>query len=193
MSIGRKNEILENLRLYADKPDKESDLFQFKVFADKLADLLMDENLPTPYSIMLHGEWGSGKTSLLERVFDLVKKRSDKKEWKLVWFSAWTYENLDPMLALMQTIEVQYENRSSKIKDVINGFLLMSADIVLRSRTGLTLEQVQERFKKIVNDIPSVTDELEKMIGETSRLVVFIDDLDRCSVDNVLKVLEAVP
>jgi hypothetical protein len=75
MSIGGKN---ESLRLYADEPDRTSNIFQFKKFAEQLTDLLLDKNLHTPYSIALHGDWRSGKTSLLERVVDLVRSKSDQ-------------------------------------------------------------------------------------------------------------------
>jgi hypothetical protein len=48
---------------------------------------------------------------------------------EIFWFNAWEYENLDPMLALMQRIALEFRGTDSKIKNVIKGFLLLSADI----------------------------------------------------------------
>lgn len=192
MSMANKYKILQKLSLYADEPDRISETFEFRRFAEQLADLLLEENLHTPYSIAIDGEWGSGKTSLIGQVFDNLKNKIPNDQWKIVWFDAWEYENIDPMLALMQNIALQYQTKSSKIKDVINGFLLVSADVILRSQIGLSIEEIQQRFEGIVKDIPTIKKELEQIIGENGRLIVFIDDLDRCSIDNILKILEAV-
>jgi KAP family P-loop domain len=192
-SQSNKAKILKELRLAADEPDTTSQLFQFKKFANQLADLVCDIQLPTPFSIVVHGEWGSGKTSLISRTRSIVEDllKSDNTA-KIIWFNAWEYEQLDPMLALMQQIELAYREGASKIRDAIKGMLMMSADIILRSKMGMTLDEVKEQFESSIKNIPTITEQLQKAIGEDGRLIVFIDDLDRCSVDNVLKILEAV-
>ena len=75
-----------------DEPDIESELFQFKVFASQLESFLLDPKTPSPYTIGLHGEWGSGKTSLIRRVFEQIDDKNTNSNWKTVWFDAWEYE-----------------------------------------------------------------------------------------------------
>jgi predicted KAP-like P-loop ATPase len=193
MSIRYRAEILKSLSLYADEPDRTSTLFHFKRFAEQLAGLLLDEHIPTPYSIALHGDWGGGKTSLLQQAYDIVIDKISSEKWKIIWFNAWEYENVDPMLALMETIASEYSKRTnSKIKRIIKGLILTSFDVVLRSQLNTQIKEIEKNFAGVVNDIPTIKDELEKMIGRNGRLVVFIDDLDRCSIENILKILEAV-
>ena len=103
MASSYKQEVLEKLSLIQDEPDSKSNLFQFKKFADQLVDVLNDPNTHTPYSIALHGEWGSGKTSLIRQDYEIMQEKLKEKEgWKLIWFDAWEYEKLDPVAALLQ-------------------------------------------------------------------------------------------
>jgi len=166
-------------------------MFQFEKFAGQLVNLISDDNLPTPYSIAIHGEWGSGKTSLIGQMFTLLKKNCDEKNIKIIWFNAWEYEQMNPMLALMQTIESEYESSASKLKEALKGLLLVSTDIFLRTQVGVSIDDVKEQYQSSIKHIPSIREELEGIIS-SGRLIVFIDDLDRCSVDNALNILEAV-
>jgi predicted KAP-like P-loop ATPase len=111
--------------------------------------------------------------------------------WKVIWFDAWEYERLDPTLALMQRIADQYHTKADKFKRVIKGILRLSSDMFLRTATGLELEQVEKEFEDTVRSIPTINEELSKLVGD-GRLVVFIDDLDRCIVENALSILEAI-
>jgi hypothetical protein len=65
-----KDQVMQKLSLLQDKPDLSSPFFQFKKFAQQLQPFILDPNTPTPYTIGLHGEWGSGKTSLIYRVYE---------------------------------------------------------------------------------------------------------------------------
>lgn len=56
-----------------------------------------------PFAICLNGEWGSGKTSLMYIVYEEFEERSND-QLKVIWFDAWKYERLDPVLALLQKI-----------------------------------------------------------------------------------------
>jgi predicted KAP-like P-loop ATPase len=58
-------------------------------------------NENTPMNIGIYGEWGSGKTSFLERVAEELHKRNIYP----IWFNAWKYEKEDNLWsALIQTI-----------------------------------------------------------------------------------------
>ena len=51
---------------------------------------LIKENIETPYTIGIYGEWGSGKTSIMNFVKEKIKEDSD---YLTIWFDAWDYEN----------------------------------------------------------------------------------------------------
>lgn len=68
---------------------------------------------------------------------------------------------------------------------------MVFSDIVLRSATQMTLKEAQEHFESSIDQTPTISKKLSEMIGE-ERLIVFVDDLDRCHVDNALGIMEAV-
>lgn len=69
---------------------------------------------------------------------------------------------------------------------------MVSSDIVLRKTTGLGIEEVKKHFETSVKEIQILAQTLQNLIGENGRLFVFIDDLDRCSIDNSLEILESI-
>jgi hypothetical protein len=91
----------------------------------------------------------------------------------------------------MQRIADKYDTKTDTFKQVIKGILHVSTDIGLRAMTGLSLDEVEKEFEDAVANIPTINDELRKMVGD-GRLIVFIDDLDRCIVENALSILEAI-
>lgn len=109
-----------------------------------------------------------------------------------MWFDAWQYQRLDPVLALLQKIAVLYEKKDTKLKGIMTSLTLVFSDIVLRKTTGLTVEDIQKHFETSVREIETMGETLQNIIGEDGRLVVFIDDLDRCSIDKSLDVLESI-
>jgi predicted KAP-like P-loop ATPase len=74
-----KQEILQKLALFNNEPIETPTLFQFDEFANQIATLLKSEDLPTPYSVVLHGEWGSGKTTLLRHEYGILQNRPSNK------------------------------------------------------------------------------------------------------------------
>jgi hypothetical protein len=108
LSESGKDKTLEKLKLLEDEPIEKSIHFQLERLAKQVEGIVMDHGLPTPFAIVLHGEWGAGKTSVLKRTYgvvsNLVENNHENKyhDWKVVWFDAWEYELLDLASALMQ-------------------------------------------------------------------------------------------
>jgi hypothetical protein len=199
-----RTKILNGLKFNDDEPDVTSDLFHFREFSDNFQDFLLDEGTTTPYTIALHGEWGDGKTSLIRRVYDSLESRKNKESQKLkfkaIWFDAWQYEKLDPVGALLQIIGQKYDEKRKGLedfKDAAKGVSFVFADIFLKTVTLGTssLKDIDEIVTKYVKEpiikIETIKSKLEQLV-EGERLLIFIDDLDRCSIDNVLEMLEAI-
>lgn len=92
--------------------------FHFDEFAVTLARLIASSGTETPLTIGINGAWGSGKTSLLLRVKNMLDKPADEagkhrfanvgekfRKCKTVWFDAWKYNSEDQLLvALIRVI-----------------------------------------------------------------------------------------
>jgi hypothetical protein len=186
-----REEVLNTLKIFSDEPDDQSKFFNFEIYANQLCDLIRNDIPGTSFAICLNGEWGSGKTSLLKRVCNRLDNETNDR-FKVLWFDAWQYERLDPVLALLQKIAILYENKSDKLKDIMKSLTLVFSDIVLRKTTDLTVQEIQKHFETSVKEVETMAETLQNIIGEDGRLVVFIDDLDRCSIESTLDILESI-
>ena len=195
-----KPKIIEEL--LDDEPEIQSDLFNFPKFARDLENVLLSPDAKTPYSIVIHGDWGSGKTSLGKRIYENIKdngKISDGTKLKVIWFDAWQYEKLDPVTALLQIIAKKHRGHKAYLafKRAAAGVGLGFADIFVRGVTAnmSSLSNIHDIMIKFigsqVDDIKTISEKLKDLL-DNERLLIFIDDLDRCSIENVLEMLEAM-
>lgn len=103
--------------------------FHFEDFAATLARLVASVDTHTPLTIGINGAWGSGKTSLLWCVKDMLDhpKGADGKmphrfaageegkfrECKTVWFDAWKYNDEDALLVALVRVILQAMQRGT--------------------------------------------------------------------------------
>jgi predicted KAP-like P-loop ATPase len=99
---------------------------------------IIKESYPK-FSIGIYGEWGSGKTTLMQSVYDQLEKENEDKEKPiiLVWFNAWRYEREEhfTIIPLLKTIESKipskkYRSLKKSFKEAGIFGLKVSKDIV---------------------------------------------------------------
>ena len=185
-----KEQVLANLSLVKDEPAEEL-MFGFDTFAQQILDILADEETVTPFVIAIHGEWGSGKTSLIKSIKKLLDEKIKDNNWKTLEFDAWEYERVDVTVALLQQIQRTYQNAGAKAANFSNALGNFVLDAALRKTVGMDKREAQNHFNKFIASISTIKSDLEK-ITKDGRLIVFVDDLDRCNIDNVLDMLEAI-
>lgn len=190
-----KESILEKLSIIQDEPEEAELIFNFKAFAEQVTNLLVDPKTHTPFTISIHGEWGSGKTSLIKKIKKFtdedIEKDASKKGWKTLEFDAWEYEKLDLVSTLFKKIAKLYPTKGKKLKDLALSFVTIFTDISLRATTNLSFKELQEHLEHLEDEIPTIHKTVENIIGN-ERLIIFVDDLDRCHTDNVLLMLEGM-
>jgi hypothetical protein len=188
---------MSDIKILTDKEirDSKDDLIDFKWFSLTLKRIILSAS--TPITIGVYGEWGSGKTSIMQ-----LTKKLLEKETKTVWFNAWKYDiAYDLRVALIKTILNEMEKDESiknKVKDLSKklnllglakigaSFFIGSPNIdinnVLKQDEMLTLiGEFEEKFSLLVKDF-----------AKDKSLVIFIDDLDRCLPNKVVNILEAI-
>lgn len=97
----------ELARLFPDRPvdDGEELQFDFEGPARTLAELALNRDNRTPFTVVVKGGWGRGKTTLLRRVKWLLENpeevapKGQRRRVETLWFNAWKYPGEDTVLA----------------------------------------------------------------------------------------------
>ena len=208
------------LTLINDQPIGENNPFEneglgFTTYAQVLGEAIL--NTATPFTIGVFGEWGTGKTSLM-RMLEKNIHETAKDDAVLIWFNAWQYEKEEnlivPLIAhIINELEKQktflkaFEDGGKKIilalRAIAYGFsskVKVSFPGVAEIETTVVGKDVIDREEKLA---PKATLEkslyydafetLSKIkIGKKKRIVIIIDDLDRCFPDKTIELLENI-
>ncbi len=92
--------------LVSDRPLEEGDrdTIDFKAIALGLSRFLRNENTKPPLTIAITGEWGTGKSSLM----NLLRADLRRYDFRPVWFNAWHHQKEEHLLAsLLQNVRLQ--------------------------------------------------------------------------------------
>jgi predicted KAP-like P-loop ATPase len=151
------------------------------------------------------------------QVWNEKAKSKDKIKIRTVWFFPWKYQNKEDIYkgllseVILEAITVKSldEKQITKGLRLLGGFLGRSiVDIASSLKFNLLGVEVDTKsLNEIINDFQETAHpespylhKLEKefqnwvkdILGQDSRMVIFIDDLDRCLPDIALQVLEAL-
>jgi len=189
-------EKVPRLEIFGDSPTIEDGL-GFDEYADILLGMIGNFDTRSPLTIGIHVRWGSGKTSLMRMV---EAKFEDDKKVKTIWFNAWAYGRDEPIgLALLQQILIEFQKEDGleeKGKTLLRNVVKLGTDAVLRKTTTMTLKEAESLFESSVGIKSTLRDDFEAAIDECledgGRLVVFIDDLDRCLPEKTIEILEVL-
>ena len=174
------------------------------------------------YSIALNGEWGSGKTFFIKQAQLILdaqnpqssipeKTRNEVKRiiqnrlsvpdsYTSVYYDAWANDNHeDPLLSLIY--EVIHSGQSSytperernlgtaisNIADLLTGRNVSDVLNDLRGKDKLENIQKEASLKELVREF------INNLIEEHgNRLIIFVDELDRCKPDYAIHFLERI-
>jgi len=107
--------------------DKESsiDYLNFNETAESIKDLITEKEL-MPISVGVFGNWGAGKSTILELTKSSLEK--DNKEYIQIHFDAWMFEGFDDAkAALLETIASELLKEAQKTEDD-KGLIKKAAD-----------------------------------------------------------------
>jgi formylglycine-generating enzyme required for sulfatase activity len=205
--------------LLGDVPVHESqrtDLLKFAAYAKVLARATIETR--DSITIGVFGEWGTGKTSLMHLI---EKEVASEKKAVAVWFNAWQYEKEEHLIVpLTATINKRLNEKASKwtgelaegaksIRDALRaiayGFSIkgkVGIPLISEAEVNLSPKDMIQRYQDLTKDSVLARslyfDAFETLRqcaagGDTApRIVVFVDDLDRCFPPKAVELLEGI-
>lgn len=220
----------------------DKDFLGFDIHANLIKELIKDEKM-LPLTIGLFGDWGSGKSSILEV---LKKDIENEPKTACLYFNGWVFEGYDDAkAALLETIVKTFEDEKKfgeglkdnlkKLYKSINWMRVIGfgiKNIALPATAaymtgGLSLipqlvsglkdaaknpndlvakikgDDIEGFLKKIIEEsgetdkfdvVRKFRDDFEELLKKSKidKLVIIIDDLDRCLPDRIIDNLEAI-
>lgn len=217
----------------------DKDFLGFDVHLNLIKEIVKDEKM-LPITIGLFGDWGSGKSSILEA---LKKELDGEPKTACLYFNGWVFEGYDDAkAALIEAILKEFEDETkfgTKIKEDIKklyksvdwmrvmsfslkkiafpvaaAFMTGGTSIIPQIVTGLKdaasdpeklISQIKgDQTENLLKDknvkdnkfdvVRKFRDEFEALLekSEIDKLIILIDDLDRCLPDRIIDNLEAI-
>lgn len=206
--------------LWSDEPATQ-DLLAFRAVAETAADAIFDDGLD-PVAIGLSGAWGSGKTSVLELIKAEITERSkeaDTGKVLVIPTQPWLYDPAvgpkESLIAeVLGALSKEFNEEDPVGKLGLDAFKKLvrkvnwSKAVKMAAKIAITMQlpNIDDVFG-LVSDEPDSLDsekgmaafreEFETLLADPalahlSRVVVLVDDLDRCLPDTVVETLEAI-
>ena len=196
-----------------DVPRKhtQEDLFGIQVYQDALIEYIRLTD--TPITIALQGEWGSGKTSLMNLLrYNLCEVES--APYYPIWINTWQYSLMKtPSQAIISILEgiinqigalnpssQKWEDSKRKIGGLFKKMAVVGTKVAAGA-VGIDKDYVDEFFEgdagAASSDIMQLKDEISKLIADAlskdstkQGFTFYIDDLDRIDPPVAVEILE---
>ena len=183
-----------------------NDEFEISKYINGLTTFIEECN--TPMTIAIQGDWGTGKTSVMQMVYnEIIEKTKDDKEKHCIWFNTWQFSQFDlgqklPLLMMSKLITgLGGKDTASMVNDAKNvmaGIINIASGVFSQGAADasrLTDALFKEDFTKSLDRMNEIFAELVKKNikgSSTDRVVIFVDDLDRLAPGKAVELLEVM-
>ena len=171
------------------------------------------QDTATPMTVGIQGDWGSGKTSLCNQIFSRLENASNNNDdgvkYKQIWVNAWEHSLLcSPEESLIKIInqiieelidaddtKTKAESIKKNVKNVLHGAMRIGGAVALgaagKDLADGMIDDSSSSIAKLRKDLASMAQDIRQ--AETnpySKIVIYVDDLDRIVPENAVQVLE---
>jgi predicted KAP-like P-loop ATPase len=216
--LSTENEVFQKGLILTDDI-ADDPILDFNLYANAIANIV--RNSQPKFTIGIFGDWGTGKTTLINAVDKILQSDSDLIRVRL---EAWRYKQEQfPLVSLLKNIafalptEKQFEVLKQKLETSAINFLKKTPDILTSIISKYASEEDEisnemlDTFKKELNSKIQLIAELDRdtvyfdgldeikreirnlrLDNPAFRIIVFVDDLDKCSPKKALEILELI-
>jgi hypothetical protein len=188
-----------------DEPlSEKEDQLGIESYYEALSNFICSTN--TPITIGIQGEWGSGKTSLLNNIWGKL----DEKEFRKIWVNTWEHSMLstpeETLLKIIKQIisDITISDPDNKLfkgvkkasVSLFKGAARIGASVAGGQVAAQVVGDLMEENGDSDNQIRFLRESLSKAIDDFKSkkgikgFVFFIDDLDRIEPKDAVKILE---
>ncbi|MEU6674546.1 P-loop NTPase fold protein [Streptomyces sp. NPDC046925] len=193
---------MNELHLWDDNPTTV-DLLGFTSIVDTVVAALQSPSL-NPVTIGINAPWGGGKSTVLGL---LQRKLTEQSGYRVIRLDPWEFDDQFDVRGavvgeVLQDLLTAYPDDG--LQDAVNGLLdriswARVSNSMSSGKTMSTKEELLEAFKPqargSAKSLAGFRSEFAKLLQRPEsleRLVVLVDDLDRCLPDAVVATLEAI-
>lgn len=194
-----------------DTPKVDKDQLGIDKYKKGLKRFLMSAQ--TPLTVAIQGEWGSGKTTLMN--FLRQELCTDKEGYYGVWINTWEYglmmdasSTLTNIITaiinqVIEVIEQENSDDAAKLKKKAKSFITKVSKAALKTSANMTIgggasDIVDSMFETEQSEVGvrQLRDELQSTINDfiaqnpQKGFMFFIDDLDRINPPVAVQILE---
>jgi hypothetical protein len=196
-------------QLLSDHPvESDGDVLEFAAAARRMAQIILGARAATPFTIGIQGGCGTGKSSLMYMIRREIEDRTanQRGRTRVAWFNAWTAEGSSALTALIRSVLQELDpsvlrrllRKTRRSSWVLAPVLIVGSLLGLRrladdlwARFNVDAAQRNEVSKELRGALAEWAEQ-DRALDQRRMLVVFIDDLDRCSPENIVQVLDAI-
>ncbi|MCE4956046.1 KAP family P-loop NTPase fold protein [Macrococcoides caseolyticum] len=176
----------------ADKPldEIEKDLFNRKVFSNRIADMLKERNEKDCLIIGLYGRWGYGKTTIL----NFIEKNLESEESIIIYkFNPWRYPDEEILIRnffidLGEHLDFSIINKREKIGSLIENSIKPLSKMFNAEKY---ISGLQVFFK--ASNLEVLKNNLQKYLQlSKKKILIVIDDIDRLEKNEILSLFRLI-
>ena len=165
------------------------------------------QDTKTPITVGIQGEWGSGKTSLINSIHHAFD--GDEKKVKQIWINSWEYSLLStPEEALLKIVsriidELIDADKNAELKEKFNkvtktifqGAIRVGAQVTLGNEAANVANELLNSSSQSISALRKQLDEVVDALAQRSsnpyeKVIIYVDDLDRIEPKNAVAILE---
>ncbi|WP_367176270.1 KAP family P-loop NTPase fold protein [Haloarcula rubripromontorii] len=190
----------EGQKLYSDTAlnDIEADQLGYGTFAEHLADTICGWTPDEEFVIGIYGQWGSGKSSILNFVESEIESREEQPV--IVRFNPWWFSGqadlIEKFFSQLRT-GLGDDEKFSDAKEKLADLSRTVSKVPFYKLTGVPAGPFLGRFADMISieeeNIGKLKDEISELLtGIDQPIVVFIDDIDRLTDEEIKQMFRLV-